>query len=101
METEGPQLFGLEVAALIVGTVQLIKNFFINAEKPLSTNATTALALIVGMLYILPMVLVNDGYLTDEALRVLSSVIRGIGYVLAIPGLFSVAKDEVISRFSK
>jgi hypothetical protein len=95
-----PQLAGYEVSTLIVGTTQLVKLLVEDGDTELSHRMKIILALIVGLIYLIPTVLINDGYLTAEATAVLCSIVRVVGLLLSVPGWFSVIKDEFLPAFT-
>lgn len=87
-------LGNVEVPALVVGIVQVIKLLF----PELSTRAKLIIALVVGLTLLS----------LSEALPLLApgpqagllAAVRVLGYAIAIPGWFGIAKDEVIERFA-
>lgn len=100
MDSGIPQLAGYEVSALIVGTTQLVKLILQSGGKKLSQRMKIILALIFGLVYLVPTVLVNDGYVGEAAAQVIASVVRVLGLLLSVPGWFSVIKDEFLPAFT-
>jgi hypothetical protein len=95
-------LAGLELGTLIIGTTQTVRQLVEGdpddaaSYKPMGFRGKMALALGVGALYVAPAVLVNDGYVGAQAAQIISTVVRGLGLLIAVPGLFGVANEKLV-----
>lgn len=91
----GTELGGFEIPTLVIGITQLVKQLF----SKLSDNGVIAVAIVFGLLLygtaqVLPL-------LNEQAAFAVLAVVRSIGYTLAIPGLFGVAKRELPTMVSR
>ncbi len=89
---DGMTLGGFEIPLLVVGIVQVIKKLF----PQLSDQGTIIVAFVVGVVFLglaqaLP-------YIGETASAVILAVVRVLGYATAIPGWFSVVKNDVLGR---
>jgi len=93
------EIGSVEIAALIVGIVQTIK-LLVNSENyTMPKRLTIGVAMGVGLVFYTLAELINGGYLSGSATDIAEMVVRVIGWVIAIPGLFSVARDELVANF--
>jgi len=90
------EINGIQVSAYIVGTVQVIKNFFETDEKKLTIKQTTLLSLIVAAIYVVPVMLALEGFLTAAAVSVLLLVLKSVGQILGVVGVYGVVNNKVL-----
>ena len=88
-----PEVQGFEVAAIVVGVVQFIKEQFELGGKP-----AQGVALLVGLLLFGYWSAMQAGVVPEEIVVWANVVIRAIGYTLAVPGLFKIVKHEFLGR---
>ena len=86
------ELNSIEIPVLVIGIVQVIKLLFEN----LSSKGKLVIALVVGI------ILLSLGealpYMGETAGVIVASVVQVLGYAIAIPGWFSVIKDDMLKR---
>jgi hypothetical protein len=83
----------VEVAALVVGIVQTIKLFW----EP-DSKVTMGIALLVGTVLLATAEVLGAGYLSNQATEIVTMIVRVLSYATAIPGWFSVGRDEVVAN---
>jgi hypothetical protein len=100
------KIAGFEVAFLIIGIVQTVKQLIEGDPnspdyKPLKYRATQLLSLGVSVIVLVLAALVNGGYLSPGGTQVIEEIVRIIGYMLAVPGLYSVGSDKILRAFRR
>jgi len=93
------QIGTVEIAALIIGIVQTIKLLANTDEYTMSKRLTISVAMGVGVVLYTLAELISGGYLGEQATAIVQMVVKIISWVIAVPGLFSVARDEIAASF--
>jgi hypothetical protein len=91
----------VEIAALIVGIVQTVKLYANSNGTQLSLKATMGVAMGVGAVLFTIFELLNLGYVTGEAAEIVEAIVRVVSWIVAVPGLFSVARDEIAANVAR
>lgn len=91
----------VEVAGLIVGIVQTVKLYVNSNGTQLSLKTTMGIAMGVGAVLFTIFELLNMGYIAGEPAEIIKMVVRIVAWVIAIPGLFSVARDEIAANVAR
>lgn len=89
---------GIEVIAFVVGVTQVIKQFVEASGKEIGTQAKMLLALGVGLLFVTPAVLIQEGFLGEQVQAVLVAVLRIVGYLGAILGGYGLVNEKVLGN---
>ena len=87
-------LDGVEIPVLVVGVVQVIKQLF----PKLGDKGKLIVALVVGV--ILLGLAQAAPYFAVDTQEIVMAVVRVLGYAIAIPGWFSVVKDDMLGNSS-
>ena len=89
---EQPFLGPFEASFLVVGITQIIKDLF---EESLSSKATLAIALTVGLIVLSFAEIISAGYVTPETAAIIVSVFKVIGWTISVPGWYSVVSNKI------
>lgn len=92
MPSDVPEIGGFEVVFVIMGIVQLAKQFGVTGKGSLG------LALVLGLLLNGLVQALSGEMLPVEAVPWVLLAVRAVGYTLAIPGLYDLIKDELLPR---
>ena len=86
------EISNVEIPIIVVGIVQVVEQLFDN----LSSKGKLVIALVIGI------ILLSLGealpYMGETAGLVVMSIVRVLGYAIAIPGWFSVVTDDILAR---
>ena len=86
------ELGAFQITFLIVGITQVVKKLVPN----LTENGKIVVALVVGVVFLSTAQVLP--YLSETAATVVLAVVNVLGNSMAIPGLFSVVKDDLLNR---
>lgn len=86
----------VEVVGLVIGIVQVVK-LFVSLDK----KATMGIAIFTGTVLMGLAEVLGAGYLSDQSTEIITMVVRVLSYATAIPGWFSVGRDELIANLTR